>query len=199
MKRGYSWQEVSRSVCLSNILRSESEFCFLAGSGISIDPPSSLPTGFQYTNSLLEQLVPEEVLTDVLHLTASERDDMKATGDFIRFEELLEHVRTWDDDLHVLDCYAECTAPNINHMILAGLEQRGHKILTTNFDSLIEQAMLTAGVAAHNLHPAIHRNDWTLELPRGKHCVYKLHGSLMDLRNGEDCRISLQATLSQIS
>ncbi len=54
-------------------------------------------------------------------------------------------------------------------MILAGLEQPGHKIVTTNFDSLIEEAMLAKpGIAANQLHPAIHRNDWTVEPQHAK-------------------------------
>ena len=42
------------------------QFTFIAGSGISLDPPSNLPTGYMFTHELMRRLVPESEFLTIL-------------------------------------------------------------------------------------------------------------------------------------
>ncbi|MFX1254758.1 MAG: tetratricopeptide repeat protein [Promethearchaeota archaeon] len=165
-----------------------------------MDPPSCLPSGYHFTRALLETLIPPEEHSNVFKLMDPERSDMRDPGDFLRFEQLMEYLHRWyDPELRVLDGYATCKTPNFNHQFLAQMLKRGHSIFTTNFDSLIEYAFLEAQVLKQDVFPVINRQDWELTEKKENYSVYKLHGSLIDVRTNQDSRSSLQATLAQIS
>ncbi|MFX1254074.1 MAG: tetratricopeptide repeat protein [Promethearchaeota archaeon] len=200
MKPQWSWCPAPQHITLDKLFRPDDTFCFLAGSGISLDPPSCLPTGYQFTKALLERLIPQEEQDNILALMNPEREDMRDLGDFLRFEQLMEYLQEWyDPELHILDCYAECKTPNLNHRFLALMLTQGHPVFTTNFDSLIEYALLDTGIRHTQIMPMIHQQDWETQSEKSQYHVYKLHGSLMDIRNDQDSRQSLQATLAQIA
>ncbi|MFX1534249.1 MAG: tetratricopeptide repeat protein [Promethearchaeota archaeon] len=200
MKSHWSWSSAPSHINLETLFRPQHKFSFLAGSGISLDPPSCLPSGYHFTKALLETLIPSEEHSNVLKLMDPERPGMRDPGDFLRFEQLMEYLQRWyDPELRVLDGYATCKTPNLNHQFLAQMLTRGHTIFTTNFDSLIEYAFLEAQVLKQEVFPVIHRQDWELAEKKENYPVYKLHGSLIDVRNNQDSRTSLQATLSQIA
>ncbi len=190
----------SENRSLEDILSPERKYCFLAGSGISIDPPSCLPTGQEFTEALLKRCIPESKYEEIRKLMNSEREGLRNTGDFLRFEELMEYLsQSVDPELHVLDDYANCQTPNIDHQFLAQMIIQGRPVLTTNFDSLIEIALLEAGVQQNQLCPMILRQDWEASHNDEVRIVHKLHGSLIDMRTKRSCRESIQATLKQIS
>ncbi len=176
------------------------KYCFLAGSGISLAAPSCLPTGKQFTGTLLDICIPKSESTEILGLMDPERKGMRNSGDFLRFEELMEYLsQSVDPELHILDEYANCRTPNFNHHFLAQMIIQEHPVLTTNFDSLIEIALLEAGVQPDQICPTIFQHDWEPSNYNKRHVVYKLHGSLNDVRTNQSCRESIQATLKQIS
>ncbi|MFX0092287.1 MAG: tetratricopeptide repeat protein [Candidatus Hodarchaeota archaeon] len=196
----WSWDFASQHVTLETLFHFTDKFCFFVGSGISLDPPSCLPTGYQITRALLERMIPEEERTTILALMNPERDDMQNPGDFLRFEQLMDYIqRGLDPSLRVLDFYAACITPNFNHMFLAQMLLQDHQVFTTNFDSLIEYALLELGISRKQIFPVIYPQDWRARRRRKQYRIFKLHGSLVDLHRQKDCRESLQATLAQIS
>ncbi|MFX1255343.1 MAG: tetratricopeptide repeat protein [Promethearchaeota archaeon] len=200
MKTRWYWRIAPPGVTLEKLFSPETTFCFLAGSGISLDPPSCLPTGYQFTKALLERLIPEEQRTNILALMNPDREGMRNPSDFLRFEQLMGYLhKDYDRELRVLDGYAQCKAPNFNHLFLAQMLTQGHAVLTTNFDSLIEYALLKARIPQKQIFPVIHRSDWEKHQKENHYPIYKLHGSLIDVRNDQECRDSLQATLAQIA
>lgn len=185
-------------ISLQDLFAKKAAYCFLAGSGVSIDPPSNLPTGYQFTQTLLKKILPQEYVDATLALTDPNRQNKKAHGHFLRFEQLMGFLKeSIDPELHVLDCLAESTQPNFNHLFLASLIEKGSPVFTTNFDSLIEYALMRLGIDKSRITPVIHRSTWENEPIQGLP-VYKLHGSLMDCCSGADTRSSVQATIENI-
>lgn len=173
----------------------ESELpCFLVGSGVSLDWPSCQPTGLQFTQKLISHLIPEGDQEAILALTQS--DGAKS---FLRFEALLQEIQRWDPELRVLDSYASCDRPNANHENLARFIAAGCDVFTTNFDGLLEAALFALKKSKKHIAPVIYRQDWTRRRTKSDLSVYKLHGSLVDFRDGGDARSSVQATLRQIA
>ncbi|MFX0094730.1 MAG: tetratricopeptide repeat protein, partial [Candidatus Hodarchaeota archaeon] len=162
--------------------------------------PSCLPSGYQITKVILERSIPASERESVLQLMNPEREGLRNPGDFLRFEQLMEYLQDlYDPELHTLDGYASCRTPNFNHLFLAHMLQQGHPVVTTNFDNLIEYALLESKVPRNRVFPVIHRQDWETQPQRGNFYIYKLHGSIIDIRTDKDSRESLQATLTQIS
>ncbi|MFW9995947.1 MAG: tetratricopeptide repeat protein [Candidatus Odinarchaeota archaeon] len=199
MSSEWVWTTGPKDLTLESIFQSKDSLCFLAGSGISLDPPSCLPTGYQFTKAVLERLIPEEERQTVLSLMDPEREGMRDPGDFLRFEQLMEYMQGYDLSLSILNCFADITAPNFNHLFLARMITKGYPVLTTNFDSLIEHALMQSKIKRKEIFPVITRQDWETEVKRKQHPVYKLHGSLFDVRNELECRDSIQATLTTIA
>jgi len=185
-------------ISVADLFHKDAAYCFLAGSGISIAAPSSLPTGYQFTQSLLRHILPHDYVDIILDLADPLRQDKKAEGHFLRFEQLMGFLQeSIDAELHVLDCFAESTQPNFNHLFLASLIEKGCPVFTTNFDGLIEYALMRLGVDKRRITPVIDRGTWESETIQG-FPVYKLHGSLMDCCSGASARSSIQATIEHI-
>ena len=200
MTSEWEWRPAPKEITLETLFRPQDKFCFLAGSGISLDPPSCLPTAYQFTQALLERLIPQQERSNILALINPEREGMQDPGDFLRFYQLMEYLQRWyDPDLLHLDGFMECTTPNFNHLFLAQMLTQGHPVLTTNFDSLIEYALLEQGIPQNQIYPLILRQDWESRMRGKQYRVHKLHGSLFDVRHERECRESLQATLAQIA
>ena len=199
MTTQWYWCSAPEQITLETIFESKEKFCFLAGSGISLDPPSCLPTGYQFTRTVLEGLIPSNECEHILALMNPEREGMQEQGDFLRFEQLMEYLEYYDPDLRILDCYDQCVTPNRNHLFLAQMLLQHNFVFTTNFDNLIEYALEEEGISRWQIYPVIHRQDWESQPKSSQYYVYKLHGSLVDIRNGKACRESLQVTLTQIA
>ena len=178
---------------LESLIKPGQRLSVLAGSGVSLDAPSSLPTGWALTKSLLRSLLPEE-----LHARIGELTDPQDEARFLRFEQLMTYVQAFDPELRVLDALGTCDRPNPLHQLLAALVVRGDRVFTTNFDSLIEHALAQRGLVAESIVPVIHEADWRRDAQPSDCRVFKLHGSIIDVRTGASSRQSVQATLRQI-
>lgn len=194
---------------LDHIFNESSVPAFLVGSGISIDPPSSLPSGDQFTKYILEKFLPSNQVKGISDYIEEEQFYGKIEQSFLRFEQLMSIIQEdIDPNLSILDIYADCNQPNFNHFFLANAILRGSPVLTTNFDSLIEHALLLLGANRKEIISVIEKEEWekfgkyglegdNLEGP--PYPVYKLHGSIRDEINDRDTHSSIQATLEQIA
>jgi len=195
-----TWAWCKLPIKLEEIFSSKNRYCFLVGSGISLDPPSCLPTGYQLTKMLLERFIPPEEQKNILSLMDPEREGMEERGDFLRFEELVDYLHRWYyPELDFLDFFAECRRPNQNHLFLALMLQKGYEVMTTNFDNLIEHGLLEIKIPKKRIYSIINQEDWKNISHHKGFNVYKLHGSITNFRNDQNCKSSLKATIRQIS
>ncbi len=171
-------------------LLSADRLTFLVGAGCSIDPPSQLAAGKQIIEAIIRFGSPD-----------SEMPKLMALND-LRFEALVETLRdVYDPDLRLLDYFGQCNRPNLHHVFLAEMLRKGHFVVTTNFDFLIEYALLQAGVDPQNVIPVITKDDFLrFNDPRrlfadGKFLVVKVHGSTQNVITKENTRESLIATI----
>lgn len=119
----------------------------IAGAGISKDSPSNLPSWSEY-NSLLFKAINE--------LASREMENNESLFDY-------ESLKKWIPDISISDYIVrgamgeayypllkllEGSNPNNNHYALAELASQGKisAIITTNFDTLIEQAFQSEGI-----------------------------------------------------
>ncbi|MFX1294286.1 MAG: tetratricopeptide repeat protein [Promethearchaeota archaeon] len=163
---------------------------FLIGAGCSIDPPSCLPSGRQMVEAIINYTCAESERKNILELGG------------IRFEALVEIIRDQlDPNLKFIDYLGLCNKPNLQHFFLAEMIKRGHFVITTNFDFLIEHALLQSGVPKKNIVPVITKEDFLENnnpnelFKDGKKTVYKIHGSTKNIITDDSTRSSLVATI----
>ncbi len=166
---------------------------FIIGAGCSIDPPSCLPSAKTMMEALIQYFCPKSEITRITNLFS-----------LIRFESLVEIFQdNIDPDLKLLDYYNLCGKPNIIHFFLADMIMKGNFILTTNFDLLIEHALLQLGVKEEEIIPVITRKDYQKYsnakewFSRGKKLIIKLHGSSKNLITGENTKDTLISTIEE--
>jgi tetratricopeptide (TPR) repeat protein len=163
---------------------------FLVGAGCSVDAPSCLPAGRTMMDAIIEHV--------------SNRDDgnqLKKLEE-LRFESLVEIVRdNLDPELITIDYYLQCDKPNLQHFFLAQMIKAGNFVMTTNFDLLIEHALLNLGTPIEKIKLAISKADFeNYRDPKslhddGFHVLYKIHGSGKNLITNESTKESLIATI----
>ena len=173
-------------------LISDSKFTFLIGAGCSRDPPSNLPSAKEMIDALLEYLCPESLIQELMSLKT------------LRFEQLVQIIQeTLDPDLRFIDYYAQCESPNSQHQFLANFLQKGHFVMTTNFDNLIELA-LASKIPKDEIKCIIKEDDFTKfsdpedAFLNGFKVVYKIHGSVSNIITKEDTKDSLNATIKAL-
>ena len=116
---------------VDSLFSPKSPYTFLVGAGISIPKPTSLASAREIVRSLLEFCVPSEELENLLSLEK------------LRYELVIEKIQDeLDEDLKFLDYLEQVTEPNLIHIFLANVITRGSYVMTTNFDYLIEQALM---------------------------------------------------------
>jgi len=180
---------------LSDIFQKKEKYVFLVGAGISMDPPSSLPSATTITNKLIELCAPKE-----------ERE--KLTGlDLLRYETIVEKVKKFfDNDLEFLDFFDLNSEPNDIHLFLARAIIEGHFVMTTNFDYFIERSLqrLLPDSDHKNIIPVITKKDFKIysnpnELfAKGKYLIYKIHGSKKNIITQQATKESLITTISAL-
>jgi tetratricopeptide (TPR) repeat protein len=140
---------------------------FFCGAGISAR--SGIP--------LVGELVP--AILEILRMTADERHAFLQAG--LPFESVMEVLLETGEPEHLFDIFS-AGEPNIDHILLAKLSARSRVrlIVTTNFDTCVEQALRTEGVPFRTLFRKceLERNDWRDDL-----CLVKLHGSVDDRKS----------------
>jgi tetratricopeptide (TPR) repeat protein len=172
------------------LFNEERKLTFLIGAGCSIDPPSCLPAGKKMMEAIIKFSCGESEIENILNLSN------------LRFEQLVEVVREHlDSDLKLIDYYGKCDKPNRQHLFIAEMLLKGHFVITTNFDYLIEHALLQLDVPKENIVPVITKRDFLKYnnpqklSKKGKKAVYKIHGSPQNIITGENTKDSLVATI----
>ena len=123
------------SIKIEDLLGNNQKLTFLVGAGCSVDAPSSQPAG----RSMMEAMIK--------FICAESEVDKISKIEELRFEAVVEIIRdNLDPDLKIIDFYGQCDKPNIQHFYLAEMIKKGHFVMTTNFDFLIEHALLQVGV-----------------------------------------------------
>jgi len=175
---------------INNLLTKDTKLTFLVGAGCSVDPPSCLPIGHAMMDAIIDYTCAEPEIKQIKELGQ------------LRFEALVEILRdNLDKELKIIDYYGLCDKPNIQHFFLAEMIKRGHFVITTNFDFLIEYALQQSGVPDDDIIPVITKEDFTQfqdpneQFYKGKKPIYKIHGSTKNIIKNKDTRDSLIATI----
>ena len=156
---------------INEFISEEEKLTFLVGAGASTESPSLLPAASETIKTLIE-----------FSCSKSEIDNILKIQD-LPFENLAGIILESLDDVKFLDFYQESDKPNIAHFVLAEMMKKGHFIITTNFDPLLEYALLQSDVPKKKIVPVITEKDYEKfsdpeKLYRsGKYPVYKIHGS----------------------
>lgn len=148
---------------------------FLVGAGVSIAPPSGFPPAAPLTEVLLRWVAADARSYSRLHDRAL--GTRATTFDFLRFELLFEQIVHHDPKIFdVLEVLQYEGMPNKFHYFLALALQRGSRVLTTNFDTRIEEAARILGISAPRLvvGPAPQMQF------QQRYRLVKLHGSFAD-------------------
>ncbi len=180
---------------IESLFTPKRNYTFLVGAGISMDPPSNMPSARQIVQSLLELCAPPEEIENLLSL------------EMLRFELVVEKIQDiFDQELQFLNYLEYITEPNLTHLFLSNAITRGNYVVTTNFDYLIENALLR--VLNKNCHqdiiPVISKEDYIIYqepktlITSNKYPLYKIHGSKRNIITNRDTRESLITTLSAL-
>jgi len=177
------------SITIKDLLQGE-KLTFLVGAGCSMDPPSCLAAGRPMMDAIIDYMCAESEIEEIKKLEQ------------LRFEGLMEILRdVVDPKLKVIDYYGLSDKPNIQHFFLAEMLKKGHFVLTTNFDFLIDYALKQSGVHDEDIIPVITRDDYEKfkdpyeQYRMGKKAIYKIHGSTKNVITDENTRESLIATI----
>ncbi len=175
--------------------RSE-KYTFLAGAGISIDAPSSIPSAREIVRAMLGLCAPAEEIDSLLALR------------MLRYELVVEKIQnTLDPDLHFLDYLDLVKEPNLIHHFLArAMIHEKCNVVTTNFDHAIEMALkeCIGDNDTSIITPVITKQDFTafrrpLDLFKaGKLPVYKIHGAKRNAITNQDTTSSLVTTIGAL-
>ncbi|MFX1365919.1 MAG: tetratricopeptide repeat protein [Promethearchaeota archaeon] len=178
------------NLTINDIFTDNEKLTFLVGAGCSVDPPSNLPAGRKMIEAIINYTCADSEKQKILEL------------DKLRFEQLVEIVRdVLDPELKIIDYYGQCDTPNLQHFFLANMIKKGHFVITTNFDFLIEYALLQSNVPKDDIIPVITKKDFEeFDNPiklyeKGKKTLYKIHGSTENIIRDEETRDSLIATI----
>ena len=157
------------------------ECAVFCGAGISVR--SGLPAAGQLISSILRQLP----MTDVDRATLSASP--------LPFEAFLDTLGVGADLSPLLELFTG-GEPNANHHVLAKLARKGYvrTICTTNFDLLIERALVSEGLERGKGFNVYYRADQfdAIAWDAKSVSVIKLHGSVEDFQ-------SIVATLRQVA
>lgn len=178
---------------IKSLFHSKENLIFLVGAGSSHDPPSNLPLGTQFVDGILELLCPDEELKIIRGMK------------YLRFEKIVEiFIDALRNGREFYNFFDLALFPNHQHYFFANMIENGFHVLTTNFDSLIEKAMLDSGIQKENINPIITRSDFDtfnnqepLEVKK-KRSLIKLHGSSKNIITNEDTRESIIATIRSL-
>jgi len=178
------------NLTINDLITPKAKLTFLVGAGSSVDLPSCLPAGRAMMDAIIDYACAESEIERIKELEQ------------IRFETFVEIIRDrLDPELKIIEYYGLCNTPNIQHFFLANMIKRAQFVVTTNFDFLIEYALLQLGVLKEEIIPVITSEDYQKyndpkELfNQGKKTVYKIHGSMENIVTGKSTRDSLIATI----
>lgn len=175
---------------LQELFLNSEDLTFLVGAGCSVDLPSCLPSGRKMMDAIIDYTCAK-----------SEIENIRKLED-LRYEALVEIIRdNLDNNLKLIDYFGKCDTPNLQHFFLTEMIKKGNFVMTTNFDFLIEYALIQSGVEKSSIIPVITKDDFEMYknpeklFQDGKKAVYKIHGSTRNIITGQSTKESLIATL----
>lgn len=180
---------------LDEIFLPNEKYVFLVGAGISVDSPSNCPTAQEIVENLIKFYsdCPEKLIPLVKH-------------HIIRYEHIIELVqKTVDPNLRILDYFQQEVNSNINHRFLARMLKLGHYVITTNYDNLIEEALIQEKKPLNSINPIITKQQFIDYNQRNstpdpeKIPIFKLHGAKTNFISGESTKSSLITTISSLN
>ncbi|MDE5756931.1 MAG: SIR2 family protein, partial [Clostridia bacterium] len=150
----------------------------IAGAGISVAPPSNLPSWWEYNKKLIAG-----IKTEVLELCPEAKDVLKGLDVENKLpvqciSQIIVSQGASESYFPLLELL-NGTCPNANHFALAELARLGliKAIVTTNFDTLIETAFQNEAVP---LFTAVQKQDYYESAQITACKLYKIHGSVHD-------------------
>lgn len=165
-----------------------SETVVLAGAGISIEEPSGIPAAQGLSDALLRWITSNPTVRQRLAHRLTPGNNFNPYH-FLRFEGLVQAIAAIDPNIfNYLESTQVYGGPNVNHQLLARMALRGATILTTNFDTRIEQAAGSSQIRTLVL-------SGNRSVPGTRDRLIKLHGSF-PWRRGRN--VTPRATLTQI-
>jgi len=180
---------------LEDLFHPKKNLTFLVGAGVSMDAPTNMPSAREIVKSLMEFCAPSEEIDNLLSLN------------LLRYELVVEKIQDiFDEKLKFMDYLELVSSPNILHFFLAHLIKRGNYVITTNFDYLIEYALIKILPKDQHfsIYPIITKEDFlSFQEPKrlietGKFPVFKIHGSKRNIITGELTHESLITTISAL-
>jgi len=181
------------NIKIKELLTSDTKLTFLIGAGCSVDSPSCLPAGRSMMDTIINYVC-----------TKMEIENIKKVEE-VRFEALVEIVRDLlDPELRIIDYYGLCDRPNIQHFFLADMIKKGNFVMTTNFDFLIEYALIQSGVPKNDIISVITKENYeeydnpSNLIKLGKKPLFKLHGSTKNIVTGVSTKDSLVSTIKAL-
>lgn len=175
-----------KDVKIRDIFRKGNKLTFLVGAGCSVDAPSKVPNINTIKGELIEYFCIKSEIEKVLKI----KD--------LNLESLLYAIYiSIDEDLKIFDFFELFDKPNLQHFFLADCINKGHFLMTTNFDFLIENALLKLNIPHKEIIPVITEKDFinysnpTDLFKRGFRTVYKIHCSSKNVITGADTSSSL--------
>src|SRR5205823_13323402 len=166
---------------IDRILNDARRKVFFVGAGISKDPPTCFPLGFEFSPAMISGVAVGDSFLE--YHAAPLLRSINAGLPGCRPEVLLEIARQGIGNrvLRLLDVL-DVGLPNIYHYALASALRAGHIVITTNFDVMIEQAYNDLYPSCAKLSVVSTENGCQDILRRGipKRLLFKIHGSLRD-------------------
>lgn len=178
---------------LEKLFAINEKYTFLVGAGVSMNAPSNLPSAYQIINILLKYSSP-----------SSEFSTLLSTSKYIQFEQLIDLFGYVFPKIKYLDYFESIDKYNLIHIFLAHLIKSKQYVVTTNFDYLIEYALLSIIPKSSNITPIITKKDFTsysdleIIIKENKFPIIKLHGSKKNIITEENCENSLVSTMPDL-
>lgn len=157
----------------SNILKPK-EFAIFCGAGISKN--SGIPLANEIKKAILE----------IMHMKSNEIDELMKSS--LPFEAFMESFSENFNISKLLDVFKN-GEPNTNHIFLARLARKGllKTIFTTNFDLLIEKALIKEGMKENidyiRFYDEEHFDEKEFNKIEEKVALFKIHGSIDDMNS----------------
>jgi tetratricopeptide (TPR) repeat protein len=185
---------------IDGLIGPEKPITFLAGAGISMNPPSSLPSARLLCKTLFDFLGPLKDFEDLYSIKE------------LRYEMIMERIKEYfDPGLEFLDYLALMDLPNYIHLFLAACIIRGMNVITTNFDFLIEWGLkfLLPVEKYTDVMPVITEQDFLAVQDEivsetsttsgyGRYFLFKIHGCKKNAFTDEDTSASIITTISAL-
>ncbi|MHA1146526.1 MAG: SIR2 family protein, partial [Candidatus Helarchaeota archaeon] len=176
-----------------DLLCKDKNYTAFVGAGVSMNPPSNLLSARQIVKYLIGMCCPEEEIERILELPQ------------LRYELVIEGIQLYmDEDLNFMNFFDYFERPNAIHYFCAALIRLGHDIITTNFDYLIEFALMNLLKKAETIKPIITRDDFAkFSDPKklhqnGYYPICKIHGSKKNIITGKLTTKSMITTISSL-